>query len=57
MKSWLTLAPVVDEPTSTTGGEPTTEISVAPAVSGSSSTFRRNVRSGETSMPVRLKGR
>ena len=57
MKSWLTVVPVVLEPTSMVGGVPTTVTVSVPAVSGSNSTFKRRVRSAGTSMPVRLKGR
>jgi hypothetical protein len=53
-KSLFIVVPTVLEPTSTTGGVPTTVTVSVPAISGSSSTLRRSVRSAVTSMPVRV---
>jgi hypothetical protein len=53
-KSLFTVVPTVLEPTSTTGGAPTTVTVSVPAISGRSSTLRRKVRSAATSIAVRL---
>ena len=52
-KSVPMVVPTVLEPTSTIGGVPTTVTVSVPAISGSSSTFKRSVRSAATSIPVR----
>ena len=57
MNSWLTLVPVALEPMSMVGGVPMTVTVSLPAVSGSSSTLSRRVRSAATSMAARPKGR
>ena len=50
------VVPVALEPMSMVGGVPITVTVSLPAVSGSSSTLRRSVRSAATSMPARAEG-